>query len=253
MANSVLITGASSGMGSKLAEVYAKKGYDLFLIARRLDRLNQVRDLILKDNPDVKIYLICGDVTQSEVLIRELSLYQEELKDLSVVICNAGYVEREVAYQDLVSLHRKQFETNFFGVLNTIEITLDYIKKNKGSIGVIGSVAGVIPFPRLSPYATSKAALHTLALNLSIYFSNFGISLTLVEPGFVESEIHRSPSRIKKWLMLSTESAALKIERAIRKKRSICIFPMHAKLIYFGSWFLNCPLVFILKKTKKWR
>jgi short-subunit dehydrogenase len=139
--------------------------------------------------------------------------------------------------------YRRQFETNVFGVLRTIQATLPELKKTHGRFALMGSVAGHISLPHSSPYSMSKYSVRALAEALTDEVQPFGVSVTLLSPGFVKSEIRRVDNRGKlheieksplpAWLPMETEVAARKMIRAIRLRRREEVITFHGKCAVF--------------------
>lgn len=159
---------------------------------------------------------------------------------IDVVVANAGFgvvgpVER-LGLDD----YRRQFETNVFGVLRTAHATLADLKTSRGRFVVIGSVSGHIATPGSSPYAMSKFAVRALAEALGHELAPAGVAVTLVSPGFVESEIRRvdndgvfradSPEPIPAWLVVPVERAARTIVRAVARRRREIVVTGHGKV-----------------------
>jgi short-subunit dehydrogenase len=162
---------------------------------------------------------------------------------LDVVVANAGFgvvgpLER-LALED----YRRQFETNVFGVLRTVYATLDDLRASRGRLAIVGSVAGHVATPGSSPYAMSKFAVRALAEALGHELAPAGVSVTLVSPGFVESEIRRvdnhgvvredSPESVPAWLLVSAPRAARVIVRAVARRRREVVVTGHGKVAVF--------------------
>ncbi|HET9481361.1 MAG TPA: SDR family NAD(P)-dependent oxidoreductase, partial [Candidatus Polarisedimenticolia bacterium] len=183
----VLITGASSGIGAALAREFARQGADVVLAARRLDRL---RALAAEIQARGRRALAVGcDVTVDGDVEHAAAAAVETLGRIDVVVANAGFgvVGRVEGLQ--LEDYRRQFETNVFGVLRTIHATLAHLETTRGRLVIVGSVAGYVAAPGASPYAMSKFALRALAESLGHELRSRGVTVTLVSPGFVESEI----------------------------------------------------------------
>jgi NAD(P)-dependent dehydrogenase (short-subunit alcohol dehydrogenase family) len=141
--------------------------------------------------------------------------------------------------------YRRQFETNVFGVLRTVWAALDDVKRARGRIAIIGSVSGHLATPGSSPYAMSKFAVRALAEALGHELAPQGVSVTLISPGFVESEIRRvdnaghlreaAPDPIASWLVMPAERAARQIVDAIGRRRREAVITGHGR----ASVFLN--------------
>src|SRR5438477_55079 len=224
-----------------VAREFARQGADLVLTARRADRLTALADEIERGGR--RALALTADVTVDGDLERAVGQARAKLGRLDVVVANAGFgvvgpVER-LALDD----YRRQFETNVFGVLRTVHATLAELKASRGRLVILGSVTGYIATPGSSPYAMSKFAVRALAEALGHELAPAGVSVTLVSPGFVESEIRRvdnsgrlqSAARepIPAWLIMPAERAARQIVRAIGRRRREIVVTGHGKVAVF--------------------
>jgi NADP-dependent 3-hydroxy acid dehydrogenase YdfG len=158
----VLITGASSGIGEELAVQLARAGARLALAARRIERLEQVRQQIVSLGAAQPLIVSC-DVTRNEDPPRAVAETLERWGRLDIVIANAGFgVVGPFAKLSLED-YRRQFETNVFGVLRTLQAALPAVLASRGQLVILGSVAGWTASPGASPYAMSKFAVRALA------------------------------------------------------------------------------------------
>ena len=187
---SVLITGASSGIGAELARQLGQAGAQLTLTARRTDLLDVLAQRIAGADTPQPLVVQC-DVTRDGDVERAVAEATQRWGKLDIVIANAGFGVVG-AFRDLsVADYRRQFETNVFGVLRTIGAALPEIEKTKGNVVIIGSVAGWSSTPNASPYAMSKFALRALADAITPELALKGVTVTLISPGFVDSAIRR--------------------------------------------------------------
>ena len=239
--HSVMITGASSGIGAALAQEFARQGADLVLLARRADRLAALAAGIERDGR--RALALTADVTVDGDLERAVARARTAFGRLDVVVANAGFgvvgpVER-LTLED----YRRQFETNVFGVLRTVQATLADLKAARGRLVILGSVAGYVATPGSSPYSMSKFALRALAEALGHELAPAGVAVTLVSPGFVDSEIRRvdnagrfqtaSKEPVPAWLLMPAPKAARQIVRAVARRRREIVVTGHGKLAVF--------------------
>lgn len=237
----VLITGASSGIGAALAREFSKKGARLVLLARRVDRLDALARELLVNSTEVE-FIAC-DVHSPAQLKLAVEKGVARFGGLDVVIANAGFGVAGYLDRLTVEDYQRQFETNVYGLLHTIYATLDELKKSKGTLALMGSVAGYVALPGNSPYSMSKAAVKALAESLRFELSSQGVSVVLISPGFVESEIRRvdnhgvlqpeAPEPIPSWLRMPTQKAAQKMIGAIAQRKREVIITTHGKLAVF--------------------
>ncbi|MGC8739353.1 MAG: SDR family NAD(P)-dependent oxidoreductase [Candidatus Hydrogenedens sp.] len=241
----VLITGASSGIGEATAYEFAKEGARVALIARREYRLKKVKETIIQNKGIAEFFV--ADVTNYEELKNAVERVIQTWGKLDVVLANAGIGVPGHILQLKVEDFRRQFETNFFGVINTIELTLPFLIKQRGRLGIVGSVAGRVCTPLSAPYCSSKFAV--VALSECIYYDlkPMGVSVTLINPGFVKSEIrHKNkygeltdrPDPVPSFLVLPTEKAGKQIVYALYHRKPELIITKHGILsIFFGRHF----------------
>jgi len=162
---------------------------------------------------------------------------------LDVVIANAGFGVVGPVERLTLDDYRRQFETNIFGVLRTVHATLADLKASRGRLAVIGSVAGYVATPGSSPYSMSKFAIRALAEALGHEVAPAGVSVTLVSPGYVDSEIRRvdnagrfqaaAPEPVPAWLLVPTPRAARQIVRAVARRRREIVVTGHGKVAVF--------------------
>lgn len=236
------ITGASEGIGKALAFEYAKRGYHLLLVSRRMEILEKIKAEVEKKYP-VTVAVQSADVTDLELLKKIVSDYETEKGFLDVVIPNAGL---GVAgnFENLNHAdYQRQFDVNIFGVLNTIAASLNSLKKTKGRLCLIGSTSSYLSTPGQSAYSMSKYAVRALAETLYLELSVYGISVTLINPGFIATDIRmknksglllpQAKDPAPSWLMMPVEVAAKKIFKAVRCRRRERALTIHSQL---GIW-----------------
>jgi len=247
----VLITGASSGIGEELARQLGSAGAKLTLAARRRDLLERLAQEIADSGGTGPVVVEC-DVTRDGHLERAVSETVREWGKLDVAIANAGFGVVGPLKKLTVEDYRRQLETNCFGVLRTIYAALPEIEKTKGNMVIIGSVAGWVASPGLSPYSMSKFALRGLANSITPELRLSGVKATLISPGFVASEFRRVDNQgrlhaaaedpIPPWGM-STERAVRQILHAVVRGKREEIITGHGKILValerFTPWVLR--------------
>jgi short-subunit dehydrogenase len=236
----VLITGASSGIGEELAWQLGQAGAQLTLTARRTHLLDALAQRVAASGNPPPLVVQC-DVTRDGDVDQAVAESVRRWGRLDVVIANAGFGVvgpfRDLTLDD----YRRQFETNVFGVLRTIYAALPEIDKTAGRIVIIGSVAGWAASPNTSPYGMSKFALRALAEAITPELSLRGVKVTLISPGFVASNIRRvdnqglvqpeAPDPIPGWLVMPTEKAVRQMLRAVARGKPEAIITGHGKLL----------------------
>ena len=247
----VLITGASSGIGAALARELAHEGAKLVLMARRRDRLDSLSGELTARGAQVVVH--AGDVTRRVDLDAAVALAVAQFGRLDMAIANAGFGVVGTVESLGIDDYRRQFETNVFAVLETIQACLPELRKTRGRLVLLGSVAGYISAPGSSPYSMSKFAIRALAEALGPELRPQGIAVTLISPGFVASEIRQVDNRgvhhafakepLPAWLVMPTEVAARKIVTAAYRRRREAVITAHGNALVwlqrYAPWVLR--------------
>jgi hypothetical protein len=215
----VLITGASSGIGHALAVELAARGYDLALVARRLEALEQLAQEIRQRHPDRRIELRRLDVTDYDQVPTAVAELATALGGLDVVIANAGVASSGPIGHGHAQADRGVIETNLLGAMATIDAAVAlFQRQGRGQIVAISSVAAFRGLPGSASYSASKAAIATYMDALRAELYDTPIKVTTLYPGYIDTplneHIHRRP-----FLISLDKGAALiadKIERGVK-------------------------------------
>ncbi|MBC7923997.1 MAG: SDR family oxidoreductase [Ferruginibacter sp.] len=175
----VLITGATSGIGLTIANQLHKSGFRVIGTSRFPDQ-----------HQAIPFELLALDVT-SEASIRDcIAALSAKTTVVDALINNAGNGINGSAEETSPALARKQFETNFWGTVNMTKAVLPLMRQQRsGKIITIGSLAGLIGVPFQSYYAASKHALEGFFKSLRFEVKPFGINVSVVEPGFFKTNL----------------------------------------------------------------
>jgi short-subunit dehydrogenase len=211
------------------------------LAARRTDRLEHLAQE-LQHGGRRAISVAC-DVTRDEDVERAVAAARAAFGRIDVVVANAGFGVVGPVERLTLDDYRRQFETNVFGVLRTVRAALTDVKRTRGRVVIMGSVAGHVAAPGSSPYAMSKLAVRALAEALGHEVAGDGVSVTLISPGFVESEIRRvdnqgvlsasAPEPISAWLVMPAARAARQIVSAVARRRREAVITAHGRVTVF--------------------
>ena len=247
-----LITGASSGIGKALAYQYAKDGYRLVLCARRIERLEEIaQDL---KNQTACLPVACDVRNQADVATA-VQIAIEKFGQIDVVIANAGIGVYGNVSELKADDFERQFETNIYGVLHTVQGTTEILKKSKGRLAIVGSAYSYLTFPTLAPYTMSKYAVRALAESLYFELKPFGVSVTLLCPGVIGTEFRHvnnfgkmkegAKEVIPSLIVMSPETAARKIKKAIDRRKAEYTPTLHGKFgviarNYFPRFYRWC-------------
>ena len=239
---SVFITGASSGIGAATAKAFANEGARVALLARRMDKLEEVKRDI--EGHGGRVLLFQCDVADADGLRIAATQTIESFGGIDVVMANAGFGVSGPFENLTVEDYRHQFEVNVFGLMNTIYATLPALKQSKGRLALLGSVAGRLGMPMTSPYNVSKYAVIGLAECIYHEFDEVGVSVTCINPGFVESEIRSvnndgvytgNPDPVPARFIMPAEKAARLIVDAVYRRRPEIILTRLGKLAILAN------------------
>jgi len=182
MAKTVLVTGASTGIGAAIAQLFQQHGYLVFGTSRSGDSgATRAFPLLKLDvNSDVSVKA-CVD----EVLKRA--------GRLDLLVNNAGFALDGAAEETSIEEAKEQFETNYFGVVRMVKAALPFMREaHSGRIITIGSLAGLVALPYSAFYCSTKFALEGYMESLWFEVKPFGIAVSLIEPGFVRTPINQA-------------------------------------------------------------
>jgi short-subunit dehydrogenase len=193
----VIITGASAGIGQAIARTLAKAGATVVITARRQERLETLKKEI--EQSDGQAIAIIGDINSADDRERLLKETMKATGRIDALINNAGYGQRgpvELVPMDAI---RQNFETNFFSVVALTQQVIPIMRKqNSGRIVNISSVAGKIARPLYSIYSATKFALEAISDGMRLELAPFGIQVVVIEPGFITTEFSSTASKLAK-------------------------------------------------------
>lgn len=184
----VWLTGASSGIGEALAYALAKEGVKLVLSARRKEELERV----LKgcNLSDANSLLLTLDLSDQSNFAEKKNEALKKLGRIDILINNGGVSQRSLAKDTSLEVDRRLMEVNYFGTIALTKTLLpDFIKQQSGLFVVITSAVGKFGSPWRSGYSASKHALHGFFDSLRAEVYSRGISVLLVCPGFIQTNV----------------------------------------------------------------
>lgn len=221
---SVIITGASTGIGEELAKNYAKKGWKVGLISRRINRLNEVR-LWLEETYNADVLVAQCDVSNKDDITNTIQTMIAAFGNIDCVIANAGVSYSSPGTDPCADSFEKTININVLGAGYTAYAAIPtMIKQQSGQLVVISSLAGYRGLPESGVYCASKSAVNTLFESLRLDLKKHKINVTIIRPGFIKSNItDRNEFYMPQFQPL--EKGARKIFNAIQKKKAIYSFP----------------------------
>lgn len=228
---SIVITGASSGIGEALAQDYAAPGITLALCGRDSDRLAAIAAACRGRGAVVEAKQI--DVTDDDAMARWLLAF-DDASPVDLVIANAG-ISPDIDNARLTdrALAHRTVAVNIGGVFNTVLPLLPRLaSRGHGQIAVMASLAGFVGLPYAATYNATKAAVRVWGESLRHSLAGQGLGVTVVCPGFITSRI------TARWpydtpFIMSAERASSLIRRGIARNRPRVSFPIG---LTFGLW-----------------
>lgn len=231
---SIIITGASSGLGKAIAIEYAKKGnVALALFARSDERLRKVAKDCEEFGAEVETYLMA--VEEKEKFASTISKIAED-SGIDIVVACAGVSAGTLDGPETASQVERIFATNLQGSVNTIMPAIaPMIARRKGNIVIIASMAGLIGLSSSPAYSASKGAIKLFGEALAAYLRKYGVKVTIAIPGFIKTPM-TDANNFPMPFMVRPEKAAKKIVSSAEKGKLIVAFPL---VIYLLMKLLN--------------
>ena len=259
----IIITGASSGIGEAAARRCVADGANVVLFARRAERLTALAAEL--DPSGARVLSVVGDVTREEDRARLISDSIAQFGRIDGLVNNAGFGQRGPIEQVPLDAIRRNFETNVFALLGLTQKVIPVMRAaGRGRIVLIGSVAGKIARPLTSTYDATKHALEAFADGLRGELKPFNIHVAMVRPGFIITEFitaadsasenvienlgvyapyfaaHRSATATLRRVAGHPDDIAKLIRHALvsASPKSHYAGPLHAKVLLFLKWAL---------------
>lgn len=224
--STILITGASSGLGAEMARQFAAHGNDLALCARRTEQLEELKSEILAAHPERRIEVRALDVTDDEQVFAVFGAFRDAFGRIDRVVVNAGLGKGQALGTGHYDANRATAMTNFVAGLAQMEAAMEIFRaQDAGHLVVVSSMSAVRGMPRnMATYAATKAGLAHLAEGLRVELVGSPIKVTVLYPGFIESEMNDRNAGPTPPLMVSTEKGVRSMVAAIEKQvDSACV------------------------------
>lgn len=245
----VIITGASSGIGRALAFEFGRKGSRLLLTARNESRLSETSQALQKEN--IEHHILAADVSKVEDNQKMIDLARQEYGSIDVLINNAGISMRALFEELELDVIKKVMDINFYGTLYATKLALPHIIESQGSIVGVSSIAGYRGLPGRSGYSASKFAMQGFLESLRTELLPKNVHVLVACPGFTQSNIRKvaltqdgstqGESPRKEEEMMSSEEVAQRIYRAVLHRKRDLVLTRQGKLTvwmnkFFPAW-----------------
>ncbi len=234
------ITGASTGIGREMALQLAARGVVVAASARSNDKLASL-------GPNIRSYPL--DVTDRAAVLATISSVERDLGPIDLAVFAAGtYTPVNVESLD-PAIFETAMATNYLGVVNALAGLLPkMVTRRCGHVAWIASVAGYVGLPKAAAYGPSKAALINLAESLKPELDMRGVTLSIINPGFVETPLTAQNDFYMPFLMKAPEAAKLSIDGLARRRFEIA-YPLRFVMIMKLARLLPYALFFRMIQT----
>ena len=231
---SIVITGASSGIGEALALEYAAPGVALALSGRDGERLNAVAESCRTRGAAVDAVAL--DVTDRAALADWLTRF-DDAHPVDLLVANAGVsIDKDNSSLDDFSIVRQTMAVNVDGVFNTVEPLIGRMMgRRRGQIALVSSLASFIGLPYSASYNASKAAVRVWGESIRYVLKKHGVGVSVICPGFVTTRLTANAPFPMPFLMTAAQAAVI-IRRGLASNRPRIAFPIGTKAaVWFGA------------------
>ncbi len=241
----VVITGASSGIGAAMAREYAKMGARVVLGARQGDKLRAMCDEI-EATGGKAVWCEC-DVSKAEDCKQLIQTAVDSFGGIDVLICNAG-ISMRALFDDLdLSVLHRLMDVNFWGTVYCTKYALPYLQQSKGSLVGISSVAGIHGLPGRTGYSASKFAMTGFLETIRIENLKKGLHVMVACPGFTASNVRfaaltadgsqQGSTPREEGKMMTPEEVAHIVARGIARRKRLCLMEAEGRAAHFVKKF----------------
>lgn len=235
----ILITGATSGIGRRLAEDYAQAGHNVIACGRKQAALDELS----ASYPD-KITAMAFDITHRDEAAKALA----SLSTVDVAILSAGVCEYLDVSEFDAALFERVFRVNVLGTMNVVEGLIPVMKQGS-KLAIVGSLARLVPFTRAQAYGGSKAAIHYITRSLEVDLGRqYGIRVLSISPGFVKTPM-TDANDFEMPMRVTVEQASKAIRKGIdQDKRDIGFPKLFSAILRVIAWLPQSAQVAISKR-----
>ena len=215
----VLITGASSGLGAEMARQLAARGHDLALAARRTDRLEELRAEIAVQHPAVRVEVRALDVNDHDQVFEVFRAFRADFGSIDRVVVNAGLGKGAPLGTGRFEANKETALTNFVGALAQTEAALEIFRDQQaGHLVMISSMSAMRGMPKAATtYAATKAGVAHLAEGVRVDVLDTPIKVSVIYPGYIRSEMNEKVRNAP--FLVSTEVGVAAMVDAIEKQK----------------------------------
>ncbi len=237
----ILITGASSGLGEGMAREFAKRGRNLALCARRVDRLDKLKEELSRAYPSIRVSVRTLDVTNYDQVFEVFRAFKEDFGTLDRIIINAGIGKGQPIGTGYFRANRQTAETNFVAALAQCEAAVEILRaQNAGHLVTISSMSALRGMRRnVTTYAATKAGLASLTEGIRADLLRTPIRVSTIYPGYIKSEINEKVKNTP--FIVDTETGCRAMVKAIEDEPNEAYVPRWPWAV-FGFVMKRLPL-----------
>lgn len=241
MRKTILITGASSGLGRGMAREFAAMGRNLALCARRVDRLEELKQELESKHPNIQVSIKSLDVLNYDQVFEVFQEFKNEFGSIDRIIVNAGSGKGQPIGTGYFWANRHTAETNFVAALAQCEASMDIFREqNNGHLVMISSMSAFRGMPRnLTTYAATKAGVAVLTEGIRSEMIGKPIKVSTIYPGYIRSEINEKVKKAP--FIIDTETGCRLLVKAIEKESNEACVPRWPWVL-MGMLMRNLPL-----------
>lgn len=246
----VFITGATAGIGKACAEKFAAAGYNLIITGRRQERLMELKEA-LESAGLINVLPLCFDVQDKNAVNQAIGNLPEEWKSIDILLNNAGLALGRDSFEEAdMDDWETMLNTNVHGLLYVTRAVLPFMtKRSKGHIINLGSIAGKEVYEKGNVYCASKFAVDALSRSMRIDLLKYGIKVTAIHPGAVETEFSivrfkgdtvKSEAAYEGYLPLTAGDIADSIYFCANQPPHVCINELNITCLQqAGTYYFN--------------
>lgn len=242
----VVITGASSGIGRALAIEYAKRGANVVMAARSIDKLIELSEYLQQFS--VETFMVKTDVSIEEDCKLLIAETVKKFNRIDVLINNAGISMRALFENTELLVLKQLIDVNFWGTVYCTKYALPYLLQSKGSVVGVSSIAGYQGLPGRTGYSASKFAMQGFLEVIRIENRKKGLHVLIACPGFTASNIRnvaltadgssQGETPLDESKLMTAEKVACKIANAVKKRKRILTLTFTGKITILLGKFL---------------
>ena len=233
----IIVTGASSGIGLASARLFGREGAKVVMAARSLDRLES---LAVGVAPEDKVLCVKCDVSREDDCRVLVEKTVERFGRIDILVNNAG-ISMRAMFRDLdLKVIHSLMDVNFWGTVNCTKYALPWLLKSRGSVVGVISIAGYSALPARTGYSASKYAVRGFLDTLRIEHLKDGLNVLVFAPGYTSSNVRNAAltadgtpqgeTPLEEGKLMSAEEVALKLAKALRRRRSEVILTALGKV-----------------------